>query len=103
MTPPFVALSITTTGPDPRRDRVRAVSAVSVDAAGERTRFEAMVQSAALLALDGNQSTPWPEVAKELRRLTPGRRVVVHDTARSLAVMAAVKAAGGCSVSSSWL
>jgi hypothetical protein len=79
---PFVALSIETTGPDPRRDRVRTVSTVTVAGSGDRSRFDAVVRSPAVLALDGQASAPWPEVAKELRRLTPGRRVVVHDAAR---------------------
>ena len=46
MSLPFIALALTTTGPDPRRDRVSAVSTVTVDASGERTRFDAVVYSA---------------------------------------------------------
>ena len=45
MSLPFVALALTTTGPDPRRDRVSGVSAVAVDASGERTRFDATVRT----------------------------------------------------------
>src|SRR3712207_8408192 len=40
---PYTTLFRSTTGPDPRRDRVSAVSAVAVDAGGERTRFHAVV------------------------------------------------------------
>jgi DNA polymerase-3 subunit epsilon/ATP-dependent DNA helicase DinG len=85
----FVALSIKTTGPDPRRDRVRAISAVSADGPGDRTRLDAAVRSAADPILDGNDAKPWPELAKQLRALMETKRVVVHDAARSLAVMAA--------------
>ncbi len=89
MTVPFVALAIKTTGPDPRRDRVSGVSAISVDASGKSTRLDAVISSPALLALDGNAAAAWPDVAKELRRLTVSKRVVVHDAGRALAVMAA--------------
>ena len=86
---PFVSLSIKTTGPDPRRDRVNAVSAVSVDASGESTRLDAVIRGPAQLALDGNEASAWPYVAKELRRLTVAKRVVAHDAGRALAVASA--------------
>ena len=77
MSLPFVALALTTTGPDPRRDRVTAVSAVTVDADGERTRFDAVVRIKATSAdrphpaLEVTEGQPleadWPEIAAELR------------------------------------
>ena len=92
---PFVALSIVTTGPDPRRDRVREVSAVSVDETGARTRFHSFIEtskSRVAAGSDGRESPApcsWPELANRLRPLVQSRQVVTHDAARSLAVMAA--------------
>jgi len=96
---PFIALALTTTGPDPRRDRVSAVSTVTVDASGERTRFDAVVQSRAL-AIELPNPTPevtehqpheaeWPEIAEKLRVLLANGRIVTHDADRALAVLAA--------------
>ena len=96
---PFVALALTTTGPDPRRDRVSGVSAVAVDAGGDRTRFHAIMPTK---SLDSGSQDPaarciedqpfeaeWPEVAARLRELLGTGRVVTHDADRSLAVLAA--------------
>jgi DNA polymerase-3 subunit epsilon/ATP-dependent DNA helicase DinG len=96
---PFVALALTATGPDPRRDRVSAVSTVTVDAGGERTRFDAAVRTRAPGTEHPNRAphvtevqpheAEWPDVAEKLRvRLATGR-VVTHDADRSLAVLAA--------------
>ena len=99
MSLPFVALALTTTGPDPRRDRVSKVSVVSVDDGGERTRFDAVVctktpscaqQDPASGATDGHvHEAEWPEIAANLRELLAKGRVVAHDADRSLAVLAA--------------
>ncbi|HEX5992869.1 MAG TPA: hypothetical protein VFY70_09885, partial [Thermomicrobiales bacterium] len=99
MSVPFVALALTTTGPDPRRDRVSGVSAVAVDAGGDRTRFHAIMPTK---SLDSGSQDPaasciedqpfeaeWPEVAARLRELLGTGRVVTHDADRSLAVLAA--------------
>jgi ATP-dependent DNA helicase DinG len=96
---PFVALALTTTGPDPRRDRVSSVSAVAVDANGDRTRFDAVVRSrnpgsdVQGSAMNGSEGQPfeaeWPQVAARLRLLLETGRVVAHDADRSLAVLAA--------------
>ena len=99
MSLPFVALALTTTGPDPRRDRVSGVSAVAVDASGERTRFDATVRTkdpGSYLqnsTVNGTEGRPlnaeWPEIAARLRSLLENGRVVTHDADRSLAVLAA--------------
>ncbi|MCD6056672.1 MAG: exonuclease family [Thermomicrobiales bacterium] len=99
MSLPFVALALTTTGPDPRRDRVSAVQTVTVDVGGERTRFNATVRSKSIGTEYPNPATPppedqpqlveWPEIAAQLRALLANRRVVTHDADRSLAVLAA--------------
>ena len=99
MSLPFVALSLTTTGPDPRRDRVNAVATVAVDAGGERTRFDAAVRTIAaaaecphpalVVAEDQLLEADWPEIAAKLRVLLANARVVTHDADRSLAVLAA--------------
>jgi Rad3-related DNA helicase len=95
---PFIALALTTTGPDPRRDRVSAVSTVTVDANGARTGTDAAVRVASGIdhphpLSEGRKDQPyeadWPEIAAELRVLLANRRVVVHDADRSLAVLAA--------------
>jgi Rad3-related DNA helicase/DNA polymerase III epsilon subunit-like protein len=96
---PFVALALTTTGPDPRRDRVSSVSAVAVDANGDRTRFDAVVRpkdpgsdpqnSAADSAVGRPLEAEWPEIAARLRPLLGNGQVVAHDADRSLAVLAA--------------
>jgi Rad3-related DNA helicase/DNA polymerase III epsilon subunit-like protein len=95
---PFIALALTTTGPDPRRDRVSAVSTVTVDANGARTGTDAAVRVASGIdhphplsegRKDQSYEADWPEIAAELRVLLANRRVVVHDADRSLAVLAA--------------
>jgi Rad3-related DNA helicase len=96
---PFVALALTTTGPDPRRDRVSGVSIVSVAPGGERTRFDAVVRARAVglvgrdPAEEGlqaqTQEADWPEIATKLRDLLANQRVVTHDADLSLAVLAA--------------
>jgi ATP-dependent DNA helicase DinG len=95
---PFIALALTTTGPNPRRDRVCRVSAVTVDSRGARSGFAATVcsQAAARGGVAGrsgaaSQETKqrWQDVAVELRALLAGQRVVAHDAAASLAVLAA--------------
>ena len=86
MSLPFIALTLTTTGPDPRRDRVSAVSVVSVVAGGERTRFDAVVRTRAAGSdyqdevIEGqSDEADWPEIAGKLRdRLAKGR-VVLAD------------------------
>jgi Rad3-related DNA helicase len=95
----FVALVLTTSGPDPRRDRVSAVSTVAVDASGERTRFDAVVRARppggdrpnrGLEVTEGQpHEEEWPEIAAKLRALLANERVVTHDADRSLAVLAA--------------
>ena len=95
----FIALVLTTSGPDPRRDRVTAVSAVTADAEGRRTRFDAVVRSRSTdddsprSELEAGDTQPleadWPEVAAKLRALLANGRLVTHDADRSLAVLAA--------------
>jgi DNA polymerase III epsilon subunit-like protein len=96
---PFVALALTTTGPDPRRDRVSSVSVVAVDANRDRTRFDAVVRpkdpssDPQSSVMDGAEGRPfeaeWPEIAARLRVLLGSGQVVAHDADRSLAVLAA--------------
>ena len=83
MSLPFIALTLTTTGPDPRRDRVSAVSVVSVVADGERTRFDAVVRTRAAGSdyqdevIEGqSHEADWPEIAGKLRGLLAKGRVV---------------------------
>ena len=96
---PFVALAPTTTGPDPRRDRVAAVSATAVDAAGARTRFDAVVelmpnipgvnQSLSMTPSNDGAGAGWREIATNLRMFLGTRRIVTHDAGRALTVLAA--------------
>ena len=95
---PFVALALSTSGPNPRRDRVCRVSVVTADSRGERTEFEASVLVEAMAHPNGAEdpvarpAAPqrrWQDLAAELRALLGGQRVVTHDAAASLAVLAA--------------
>jgi hypothetical protein len=89
---PFLALSLTTTGPNPKWDRVAGVSALAIDAAGTKTLLEAKVDlpgyGAELDALRGS-TMEWKDLARELRDLMRAKRVIVHDASSALAVMAA--------------
>ena len=99
MTLPFVALTLTTTGPDPRRDRVSAVSATSVDAAGGRLRLDAVVQTKHSVQVADERSRlgtvteragdDWRVTAENLKSFLGTERVVTHDAGRSLSVLAA--------------
>lgn len=91
---PFVALSITTTGSNPRRDRVSRVDAVVVTAGKSTARLESAVEgaqtkSAALLAGGDASTRTWKELADELRTMLADKAVVMHDAAAALAVLAA--------------
>jgi len=96
---PFVALALTTTGPDPRRDRVSTVSTVTVDPNRARTCFDFAVRTGAPgverssptgdVTEDQLHEAEWPEIAAKLRLLLANGRVVAHDADRSLAVLAA--------------
>ncbi len=76
-----------------------SVSAVAVDASGDRTRFDAVVrtrvsgsdpQNSALNDVEGRPfEAEWPEIAARLRELLGNSRLVTHDADRSLAVLAA--------------
>jgi len=78
---------------------VTAVSAVTADAEGRRTRFDAVVRSRSTdddsprSELEAGDTQPleadWPEVAAKLRALLANGRLVTHDADRSLAVLAA--------------
>jgi DNA polymerase-3 subunit epsilon/ATP-dependent DNA helicase DinG len=88
----FFALALTTTGLDPRRDRVSGVSAVATQQRGPQVRLDVAIRPSGTSGLDSPSERavrPWREVAPELRALMQGRRVVVHDAGRVLAVMAA--------------
>jgi Rad3-related DNA helicase len=94
---PFVALTLTTSGPNPRRDHICGVAALTVDADGGRSSLVASVGNGDLQAQpESKQHTigsaaniaQWPDVAKDLRKLLAGKRVVVHDASAALAVMA---------------
>lgn len=91
----FIALTIRTSGPDPRRDRITAISVVSVDASGARQACDWRVASAEARPEDEDapgpipEARPWKEVARELRNLTRGTRLVAHDAAQPLTVLAA--------------
>jgi Rad3-related DNA helicase len=74
-----VALVARTTGPDPQRDRVRAVSAVAIDEDEKETRLQSEVGS----------GRGWQEVSRELKSLIGNRPVVMHEPARVLPVLAA--------------
>ncbi len=76
-----------------------AVSAVAVDATGERTRLNAFVrtrvpgsdrQNPTVLDTEHQpHEAEWPAIAAKLRELLASGRVVTHDADRSLAVLAA--------------
>jgi DNA polymerase III epsilon subunit-like protein len=95
----FLALSVTTTGADPRRDRVVSVALVAVDPSGARQRFEASVKddrSGGPGGLPGGASGPsratradWSQIAAEVRERLQRNCVVVNDAERKLAVLAA--------------
>jgi DNA polymerase-3 subunit epsilon/ATP-dependent DNA helicase DinG len=78
---------------------VSSVSAVAVDASGDRTRFDAVVrtrnpgsetQNSAANGTKGQAfEAEWSEIAAKLRVLLEHGRVVTHDADRSLAVLAA--------------
>src|SRR4051794_23608046 len=94
---PFATLIVDTTGPDPRRDRVRGVSATIVDVTGRRKNLDARVdvelrtptKGDVLSNEDGLTPRPWREVAVEIRQLVSEHRIVTHDASRSLSVLAA--------------
>lgn len=89
----FVALSLQTTGPDPRRDRIQRVAAITVDGGAERSRYQALVAHRA--ANDGIEESgtepaaPWRTVAGDLRGLLSRRTVVLHDAPRVLPLLTA--------------
>lgn len=83
----FVALWISTTGPDPRRDRVTGVSLVFMNADGVKEARDFTVDSYA--ARSGTSGQRWPAIAQELHQLLRDRLVVTHDATATLAVLAA--------------
>lgn len=89
----YVALSLTVTGLDPRRDRVQHISAVDVRASGARSEYEAAVGAASGRRRSGSAASPpgrrWADIASELRDLLDGKLVVVRDAESALAVLAA--------------
>jgi hypothetical protein len=91
--PAYVALSVTVSGLDPRRDRVQHVSAVDVRSTGARSEFQAAVSSTSSRRSASRGSTPagrrWADVAVELRELINGKAVVTRDAESALAVLAA--------------
>ena len=96
---PFVALALTTTGPDPRRHRVRSVATVTVDADKGRERYSAvtgadLADREALAETASGPAPPalradWKDVAAALRERTRAGRVVVSDFGRHRAVLLA--------------
>ncbi|MFN8590020.1 MAG: helicase C-terminal domain-containing protein [Thermomicrobiales bacterium] len=75
----YVALSVTPTGPDPRRDRIRELSATIVEPDGSRSRVHHVVGT----------DRAWVDTARSLKELWRDRRVVMHDPGRVTMVMAA--------------
>jgi Rad3-related DNA helicase len=91
---PYVTLAVVTTGPDPSRDRVCAVSTVRISRTGNRESFAATVSGVPGCEHGGCSdrsvtSGTWGDIASRVRELTRGSRVVVHDADRELAVLAA--------------
>lgn len=96
MSLPFASLVVDTTGPDPRRDRVRGIYAVIVDAKGNRRCYEARVDVGPRgrnkledSEVEGLAARPWQDVAVEVRQIVNEHRIVTHDADRALAVLAA--------------
>lgn len=99
MTIPFVTLTLTTSGPDPRRDRVRGVAMQSVNAAGVRTPFRYSVETGRKGAFTGGRQTAigiaepaarrWPDIAADLRAHLDNALVVTLDANAELAVLGA--------------
>lgn len=91
--PAYVALSVTVSGLDPRRDRVQHVSAVDVRSTGARSEFHASVSSAGSRKGGARSSSPsarrWVDIAADLRELIDGKAVVTRDAESVLAVLAA--------------
>lgn len=87
MNKPFIALDITTTGPDPKRDRVTGVSTLTVDWDGSCT--ERAFAAADGESKNGSRARAWSTLASELRRDTADRWIVTHDASSALAVLSA--------------
>ncbi|MCA9877748.1 MAG: hypothetical protein KC442_08200, partial [Thermomicrobiales bacterium] len=89
----YVALSLTVTGLDPRRDRVQHIAAVDVRPSGARSEYQAAVSQASGRRHAGGVAAPagrrWADIASELRELLDGKIVVVRDAESALAVLAA--------------
>jgi DNA polymerase-3 subunit epsilon/ATP-dependent DNA helicase DinG len=94
---PLATLVIDTTGPDPRRDRVRGYSAAIFDVTGHRKNLgdRVDVESCAQTNPDDSSNEeslvrrPWRDVAVEIRKLVNEHRIVTHDASRALTVLAA--------------
>ncbi len=91
MSIPFVALTLNTTGPDPKRDRISAISALAISADGARSRLDAAIKLGDAYAGQPAAAPQrrWQDAARELQALLQSRVLVVHDAEAALAVMAA--------------
>ena len=91
--PAYVALNVTVSGLDPRRDRVQHVSAVDVRTTGARSEFQASVGSASGRRGTAQATRPsarrWADVASDVRELIDNKMVVTRDADTALAVLAA--------------
>src|SRR5215217_1176208 len=89
----YVALSVTVSGLDPRRDRVQHVSAVDVRSTGARSEFQASVSAVAGRRGAARAMSPsarrWADVASDVREMIDGKAVITRDADSALAVLAA--------------
>ena len=87
MNKPFIALDITTTGTDPKRDRVTGVSTLTVEWDGSRTERD--FTATGTESPNGSRARAWSTLANELRRDTTDRWIVTHDASAALMVLSA--------------
>lgn len=89
----YVALNLTVSGLDPRRDRVQHISAVDVRSTGARSEFQAAVAASTGRKGAGRATSPsarrWADTAADLRELLGDKAVVTRDADSALAVLAA--------------
>lgn len=91
--PAYVALCVTVSGLDPRRDRVQRITAVDVRSTGARSEFQASVSSAGsrrgTTHPASHAARRWSDIATDLRELIGSKAVVTRDAESVLAVLAA--------------